>query len=324
MQRTLTLRVTRIAELTPEVRCIEFEHPWGGRLPGYGAGAHIDVHTPGGFVRPYSLARAPQPAADGTVERYVIGVKHETGGRGGSAALHTQVHEGDLLAVGAPRNAFALEPASRHLLLAGGIGLTPLLAMAETLHAAARPFTLAVFARGRRWLPFARELSALGPALALHFDDPAAPEKLDLATLLAAPAAGARLYTCGPAGFMQAVQQHAAAAGWPEDRVHREFFAAPGGGEAAPGEPFTLWLARRGARVPVAAGQRAVDALAEAGVAVPTSCEEGLCGSCVVAWGPGGSAPEHHDLCLGAAERRTKLALCCARAPRGGTLVLDL
>jgi ferredoxin-NADP reductase len=325
MNRTLTVRVARISEATPEVRVFEFEHPWGGRLPGYSAGAHLDVHTPGGFVRPYSLARAPLgAAADGTVERYVIGVKREAAGRGGSAALHTQLHEGDLVAVGAPRNAFPLQPAPRHLLLAGGIGLTPLLAMAEELQHAGGPFTLAVFARSRRLLPFARELAALGPALRLHLDDPAAAEKLDLAALLAAPEPGARLYLCGPAGFMQAAQQAATAAGWPDEQVHREFFAAPDGSALAAGEPFTLRLARRGGVVAVAAGQRAVDALAEAGVDVPTSCEEGLCGSCVVGWRPEGAAPEHRDLCLTGAERRTKVALCCSRAPRGGTLVLDL
>lgn len=323
--RTLTLRVARIAELTPEVRAFEFVHPWGGRLPGHAPGDHVDVHTPGGFVRPYSLARAPQgAAADGTVERYVIAVKREPAGRGGSAAMHAQVHEGDLLAVGVPRSAFPLEPASRHRLLAGGIGLTPLLAMAEALQQGGRPFTLAVFARSRALLPFGRELAALGAALQLHLDDPAAPEKLDIATLVAAPDPAERLYTCGPAGFMHAVQQAAAAAGWAPERVHREYFAAPDGGAAAHGEPFTLKLARRGSVVPVAADQRAVDALAEAGVDVPTSCEEGLCGSCVVGWRPEGDAPEHRDLCLTGAQRRGQVALCCSRAPRGGTLVLDL
>src|SRR4051812_23680976 len=142
LERTLTVRVERISRETPEILAFELAHPWGRTLPGYEAGAHIDVHMPGGFSRQYSLARwslsnAPSHAA----ASYVIGVKREAQSRGGSASMHERVREGDLLAISAPRNTFALrEEAGHHLLMAGGIGMTPLLAMAQALAARGASF----------------------------------------------------------------------------------------------------------------------------------------------------------------------------------------
>ena len=325
LDRILTVRVDRITRLTPEVSSFELVHPAGRPLPAYAAGAHIDVHLPGGFMRTYSLARAPQRAAPGGVgeARYLIGVKREPVSRGGSAALHDRVREGDLLAIGSPRNTFPLHAAARHhLLLAGGIGLTPLLAMAQQLARDGAAFTLCVFARSRALLPFAEALAALGNAVRPHLDDPAEPEKLDLRALLAAPAPslGTHLYLCGPAGFMQAAL--AAAAHWPEDTVHLEYFAPPEG-DAAKGEdqPFVLRLARRGIDVSVTADASAVDALHDVGIDVPTSCAQGVCGTCVVSWT--GGEPEHRDHCLSATERRHKVALCCSRA-KAGWLEVDL
>jgi vanillate O-demethylase ferredoxin subunit len=327
--RVLTLRVERLAPLTPEVALVEFGHPWGGRLPGYTPGSHLDVHLPGGFMRQYSLARAMPPSADGRCERYVIGVKREAASRGGSASLHERVRAGDLLAVSAPRNTFALvEGASHHLLLAGGIGLTPLLCMAESLAAAGRAdFTLCVFARSRALLPFAEALESLAHrapgCVRLHLDDPSEPDKLDLHALLAGRAPGAQLYLCGPGGFMAAARRQAAA--WPDEAVHVEYFAPPAGspGGDLPMEPFVLQLARSGVRVPVAAGQTAVAALHDLGLDIPVSCEQGLCGTCVVGWSAG--EPEHRDYCLSGAERRQRVALCCSRArAAAGPLVVDL
>jgi vanillate monooxygenase ferredoxin subunit len=321
MSRTLTVRVERITPMTAEVSTFELVHASGGRLPAFQPGAHIDVHTPGGFTRQYSLAMAA--LRPGAVERYVIGVKREPTGRGGSAALHARVRAGDLLAVSTPRNGFMLDGgASHHLLLAGGIGITPLLAMAQHLHRCGGSFTLCVFARSRAHLAFADDLTALAPNVRLHFDDPAATEKIDLVTALAQHRADEHLYLCGPAGFMHAART--AASGWPESAVHLEYFAAPDAGAADSGTPFRLRLARRGTSLTVGAGQTAAQALHDIGIEVPTSCEQGLCGTCVVGWLPDdGSQPEHHDFCLTAAERRHKVALCCARA-RGGVLVVDL
>jgi vanillate monooxygenase ferredoxin subunit len=319
LDRTLTVRVTRITRQTPEILAFELAHPQGRALPAYSAGAHLDVHMPGGFMRQYSIARAPaaEPGAP-----YLIAVKREPASRGGSAAMHQRVREGDLLPVSLPRNTFPLRAeARRHLLLAGGIGMTPLLAMAQALARSGADFQLCCFARSHEQLAFAEALRepALAPHVRLHFDDPAALQKIDLGRLLAEPAAGTHLYVCGPAGFMQAVR--AAAAQWPDEAVHTEYFAPPASSEAGEDSPFELVLARRGITVPVAAGQSAVGALHELGIDIPTSCEQGLCGTCVVDLLEGEA--EHRDHCLSSTERRHRLALCCSRA-RSPRLVLDL
>jgi len=317
LERTLTVRVERISRQTPEILAFELAHPWGRPLPSYEAGAHIDVHMPGGFSRPYSLARAPCGA-----NSYVIGVKRELDSRGGSASMHERVREGDLLAISAPRNTFPLrEEAAHHLLMAGGIGMTPLLAMAQALAARGASFTLCVFARSEEHLAFAGALRdpALAPHLRLHLDQGDASQRIDLRALLARPAPGTHLYVCGPGGFMQAVRD--AAAHWPEDALHAEYFAAPTDAGAAAGLPFTLKLAKRGITVPVAADQTAVDALHEVGIDIPVSCQQGLCGTCVVEGD--GEGAEHRDFCLTGSERRHKVALCCSRA-KGLELELQL
>ncbi|MCW5634809.1 MAG: oxidoreductase [Rubrivivax sp.] len=335
LDRTLTVRVARKRRLTDDVVALELVHPRGGTLPGYRAGAHIDVHLPGGFTRQYSLAAAEPraPVAGAGCTHYLIAAKREQPGRGGSASLHERVHEGDLLAVSTPRNTFPLHAeAAHHLMLAGGIGLTPLLAMAQQLQREGAPFTLCVFARSRAHLAFADALAALAPNVRLHLDEPAAGEPaqhLDIAALLRHPAPGTHLYLCGPAGFMQAVR--AASAHWPDDCVHMEYFAPPDApaGQAAGDEPFTLVVAGRGIEVAVAADQSAVEALHELGIDVPTSCSQGMCGTCVVplvADATSGAAgePDHRDHCLSATERRHKVALCCSRARAGGRLVVEL
>ena len=320
-ERTLTVRVDRISRETPEILAFELAHPWGRALPGYEPGAHIDVHMPGGFSRQYSLARwssdAPSNAAS-----YVIGVKREAASRGGSASMHERVREGDLLAISAPRNTFPLRAeAGRHLLLAGGIGMTPLLAMAQALAARGADFTLCIFARSEEHLAFAGALrdAAVAAHLRLHLDQGDASQRIDLRALLAEREPGTHLYVCGPGGFMKAVRE--AAAHWPEDALHAEYFAAPAGANTATGLPFTLKLAQRGIRVPVAADQTAVDALHDVGIDIPVSCQQGLCGTCVVE--ADGEGAEHRDHCLTGSERRTRVALCCSRA-KGQELVLQL
>lgn len=321
LERTLTVRVERISRETPEILAFELAHPWGRTLPGYEAGAHIDVHMPGGFSRQYSLARwsagAPSNAAS-----YVIGVKREAASRGGSASMHERVREGDLLAISAPRNTFPLrEEAKHHLLLAGGIGMTPLLAMAQALAARGADFTLCVFARSEEHLAFAGALrdAALAPHVRLHLDQGDVSQRIDLHALLSDRAPDTHLYVCGPGGFMQAVRD--AAARWPEDALHAEYFAAPTDAHTTTGLPFTLKLLQRGISVPVAADQTAVDALHEVGIDIPVSCQQGLCGTCVV--DGDGEGAEHRDFCLTGSERRHKVALCCSRA-KGQELVLQL
>jgi ferredoxin-NADP reductase len=318
--RILTLRVADARALTPEIRCLELVHPAALPLPAYAPGAHVHVHLPGGFSRPYSLAFAPEPLGAG-VRRYVIGVKREPASRGASASVHERVAPGDLLPVSAPRNTFAIAaPADHHLLLAAGIGLTPLLCMAQHLHASGQPFTLCVFARSAQHLAFEPQLRALGDSVRLHHDDPRSPLKIALGPLLSMPKAGTHLYLCGPAGFMAAARQ--AAAAWPDDALHLEYFAPPESAAGdAPGVAFTLRLARSGIEVPVAADQTAVEALHEWGIDVPTSCEQGVCGTCVVPLRAGQA--DHRDYCLTGAERLHKVALCCSRA-KDPVLEVDL
>jgi len=323
LDRILTVRVQRIVRQTDEVASFEFVHPQGRTLPGYSAGAHIDVHLPGGFMRPYSLACAPDAAQP---LRYLIGVKREPASRGGSVALHERVRVGDLLAIGSPRNSFPLHAdAPHHLLLAGGIGLTPLLAMAQQLQRQGASFTLAVFVRSRAHVAFASELSALGPNVRLHFDDLHVGAKGDIDAFFANAAPQTHAYLCGPAAFMRRVLDAAADAEWAEERLHLEYFAPPETSSVAGSdEPFVLCLARRGIELPVAADQSAVDALHDMGIDVPTSCEQGVCGTCVVGWrAVGGDEPVHRDHCLSRIERRAKVALCCSRA-QGGRLVVEL
>jgi ferredoxin-NADP reductase/ferredoxin len=319
LDRTLTLRVQRIVPLTPDISAFEFVHPRGLGLPGYAPGAHIDVHTPGGFMRQYSLAEAPP--AHGAPDA----LPHRRQARGGQprrlGGLARAGAVGDLLAVSAPRNTFALHAeASRHLLLAGGIGLTPLLAMAQQLARDGAEFTLCVFARSREHLAFGDALAALGDRVRLHFDDPAAPENS-----ISRP--------CWPARRAARISTSAArpASCWPCSAPPRtgpttrctSSTSRPLKPPATtmPPEPFTLQLAQRGLSVEVAAGQSAVQALHELGIEVPTSCEQGICGTCVVGWHAG--EPEHRDFCLSATERRSKVALCCSRA-KSRTLTVDL
>ncbi|RZI97447.1 MAG: oxidoreductase [Variovorax sp.] len=320
-ERNLTVRVARIQRQTPEILSFELVHPAGRALPGYQAGAHIDVFMPGGFARQYSLACNAD--ADGhEASRYLIGVKREAASRGGSASMHGRVREGDLLPISTPRNSFPIRhEARRHLLLAGGIGMTPLLAMAQALARAKADFRLCVFVRSEAHLAFAESLRdpLLAPHVSLHFDAAEAPQKIDLRRLLATREGDTQLYVCGPGGFMQAVRE--AAVHWPEDAVHTEYFAAPTDVAGATGKPFVLRLARRGIRVPVAGDQSAVDALHEVGIDIPVSCEQGLCGTCVV--DAEGEGAAHRDFCLTRSERVHKVALCCSRAS-GEELVIDL
>lgn len=321
LDRILTVRVARITRETPEILAFELAHPRGRTLPGFSAGAHIDLHVPGGFMRQYSLAQAAPP--NGGAGHYVIGVKLEGASRGGSASMHDRVQVGDLLAISAPRNTFPIHAqAQRHVLLAAGIGLTPMLSMAQQLARERADFSLCVFARSREHLAFAHALAepALAPHVRLHFDAADAKEKIDLQGLLATHPRGTHLYMCGPAGFIKAVR--AASSHWSDDCVHLEYFAAPdANADADTNEPFSLKLAQRNITVEVARDQSAVEALHDLGIDVPMSCEQGLCGTCVVGYSNG--EPDHRDFCLSASERTRKLALCCSRA-KSGTITIDI
>lgn len=317
------LRVT-VARKTPVAEGIcafELVAADGNALPAFSAGAHIDVHLPGGLVRQYSLCNAP-----GETHRYLIGVLREPASRGGSAALHEAVLEGQALTISAPRNHFPLiEPAARSLLLAGGIGITPLLAMAERLSVQGADFSLHYAVRSRSRAAFVDRLAAAPYAsqVSLHFDDEAPAQRLSLPAVIGAAPAGTHLYVCGPKGFIDAVLAQARAQGWPEGQLHWEFFANDAGAPRDSDEAFEVELASSGRVVVVPRGLSIVQALADAGVEVMTSCEQGVCGTCLTPVRAG--APDHRDAYLTPEEQAAndQMLLCCSRA-KSARLVLDL
>jgi vanillate O-demethylase ferredoxin subunit len=292
----------------------------GAALPAYEPGSHIDVHVPDGPVRRYSLCGdATDPS------RYRIAVLHEPASRGGSRGMHERVAEGAALQISAPRNHFPLAAAAaHHLLLAGGIGITPLLAMARSLASDGQAFTLHYATRSRERTAFEAELraSAFADRVHFHHDDGAPAQRLDLPTLLARPQPGQHLYVCGPQGFMDAVLSTARAEGWPEAQLHWEYFSAPAtptDGDSA----FEVQLGRDGRVVLVPVGRSVVQALADAGVVLPTSCEQGICGTCLT--GVIDGQPDHRDQYLTPEEQAAcdQFLPCCSRA-KSARLVLDL
>ncbi|MEY4710706.1 MAG: hypothetical protein RIS88_156, partial [Pseudomonadota bacterium] len=247
----------------------------GGPLPAFSAGSHIDVHLPGAIVRQYSLCNDEQET-----HRYRIAVLRDPASRGGSIAMHDRVKAGDTLTISAPRNHFPLMSSPFSLLLAGGIGITPLLCMAQRLAATDRDFRLHYCTRSVSRTAFRDRVAAFGDRARLHLDDGDAAQKLDLPAALAAAPAGSRLYVCGPSGFIEFVVSTAKAAGWPADHIHLEYFgAAPQ--DTLGDQAFELRLASTGKTYTVPADQTVIAALQAQGVEVLVSCEQGVCGTCL-------------------------------------------
>ncbi|GAB3626199.1 PDR/VanB family oxidoreductase [Pandoraea terrae] len=317
---TLTVQVARRCIEAEGIVSFELASPDGRELPAFDAGAHIDVHVPGGLVRQYSLCNAPHERS-----RYRIAVLREAQSRGGSAGMHDAVREGDEIRIGVPRNHFALASgAGRHLLLAGGIGLTPLLCMAEHLARTGGAFEMHYCTRSRSRAAFLERIanSAWAEHVQYHFDDEDDAQRLRADALLAQARRDTHLYVCGPQGFMNAMLDTARAHGWPEDRLHYEFFAAPAAG-ASHDAAFEVRLARSGRTVLIPADCTVTKALADAGVDVPVSCEQGICGTCITRVLEG--EPDHRDLYLAPEEqaRNDQFLPCCSRA-KSRQLVLDL
>jgi len=316
---TLSVRVARKAAETFEISTIDLVAADGSSLPPFTAGAHIDVHLPNGMVRQYSLCNDPADAG-----RYQLGVLKDMASRGGSRAVHEQLAVGDTLTISTPRNLFPLAPSAvHHLLLAGGIGITPLLAMAETLHREHASFTLHHATRSRERAPFAARMRAApwNAQVRRHHDDQPA-TVLDIAATLRNAPADSHLYVCGPKGFMNAVLDTARSSGWPEDRLHFEFFSgevAPVAGDA----PFEVELARSGRVIVIDADRTVAQALDAAGVLLPTSCEQGVCGTCLTRVIAG--TPDHRDQYLTPEEQAAndQFTPCCSRA-KSPRLVIDL
>ena len=317
MNAPIASRRARVADIRPAARDVlrlDLVSADGRPLPAFEPGAHIDVHVPGGPVRQYSLCGDPS-----NPERYIIAVKREAAGRGGSLAIHTSLEVGSILGISPPRNNFRLVVGQhRNIFIAGGIGITPIQAMIMTLHATAGDWELHYCARSEEHAAFYDELKALGPERvhAYFSEEPI----LDVAALTREPAPGAHLYCCGPEGLMTAVA--AATAHWPEGHVHFEWFTAPERDESA-NQSFEVELKRSGMVLAVPAEQSIIETLRDHGIVVPSSCEEGVCGTCETQVLAG--EPDHRDLILSPQERKAnKSMMICVSRAKGGRLILDL
>lgn len=324
---TLSLRVASARMIAADIRLFELVSADASALPGWSAGAHVRVHLPTGLVRAYSLCNTPQQR-----DRYVIAVKREAASRGGSAWMHEQLGEGSVLQVAAPQNAFPLIADERApLLLAAGIGITPLYAMATELAQQGRRHRLHFFARSLGHAAFFHELAGVSHGVSIHLGLDGREADAAIAATLAATACATPLYVCGPAPFIEAARRHALAAGWHAHDFHAELFAAPGAAAPLPASapssdaeaPFELVLQRSGVQCTVLPGQSIVAAAAQVGVVIGTSCGEGFCGSCESRVLDG--QPLHRDSVLSATERTsgTTMLPCVSRCS-GARLVLDL
>ncbi|MCZ4303463.1 PDR/VanB family oxidoreductase [Zoogloeaceae bacterium G21618-S1] len=315
----LHVRVARRTQLAEDIIGLSLAPVADTPLPPVTAGAHIDLTLPNGLVRQYSLASTDLR------EGYQIGILLDPTSRGGSASAHRDIAVGDTIRISAPRNHFPLvEGARQSLLFAGGIGITPMISMADTLDATGADFTLHYCVRSAGRAAFRERLRQAPYATKTHFhiDDRADSPPLDARAALAHPTADTHLYVCGPNGFLDHIISTARDMGWAETNIHFERFSAPPTTAVDDGS-FELALAKSARTVHVNAGQSAAQALFAAGIALPMSCEQGLCGTCLTTVLDG--EPDHRDMFLTDAEKaaNTCFTPCCSRA-RSARLVIDL
>jgi vanillate O-demethylase ferredoxin subunit len=300
-----------------DICSFELMDPQGRALPPFAAGAHIDVHPDGGPVRQYSLCND-----SAETHRYQIAVLRDPASRGGSVAMHA-LETGQTLRISDPKNHFPLAPHARHsVLLAGGIGITPILCMAERLWLTGGSFELHYCTRSIARAAFVRRIreSTFAGRVHFYFDDEG--QRLDARKVLGKPQPDVHVYVCGPAGFMDSILSAARDADWPEERLHREYFAAAPANRHDDGG-FEVQIASTGVVIRVSAEESIVAALANMGVEVPVSCEQGVCGTCLTRVLEG--TPDHRDLFLTSDERARgdQFTPCCSRA-KSARLVLDL
>ncbi|MDG2428275.1 MAG: Rieske 2Fe-2S domain-containing protein [Acidimicrobiales bacterium] len=289
----------------------------GKPLPTPQPGAHIDVHLPNGLVRQYSLTNAP-----GQGSLYRLGVKLESDSRGGSSCLHETVKEGDVLAISEPRNNFSLRrDAVKTLLVAGGIGVTPLLSMAHTLRNNKLDYELHYFAQTDGHLAFPEVLQEFGDAVVLHLGlSPEATSK-ELTALLLGYKSAMHVYVCGPGPMLEAARRIASEEGWPDTAVHFEYFRNTI--EIDSSSSFEVSLARSALTLEIPSGKTILEILRANGITLMSSCEQGACGTCEVPVVEGD--PEHQDVYLNDSEKAAgqRIMTCVSRA-KSPRLVLDI
>lgn len=313
------MRLASVSTVGDDIRAFEFE-PINGNPPGINAaGAHIDVHLPNGLVRQYSII-----SHDSSTQRYKIAVKCEHNGRGGSKAMH-ELQQGDVVKLGPIRNNFMLyENASKFILIAGGIGLTPMLSMANRLDAINKPFQLHLCARYENAIPFAPEIKAgsLSDRSTIHLDTDTGGSSFDVDAAFGQPDAHTLIYICGPQGFMNWLKGEALKRGWNEENIRIESFAAPIAADIE-NHPFQVELAKTGRVIEVTPGQTVLDALHHAGLDVPYACMQGTCGTCIAPVLEG--EVDHRDAFLSDSEKAANTAMClCVSRAAGDKLVVDI
>lgn len=309
----LKMRVAGIERHPGGVNVYTFRHPWREALPRGAPGAHVDVRLPDGRTRQYSLCGDPDD-----LSLYKIAIKREESGRGASKWLHDNLEVGNVAFVSTPRNNFPInEDATHHVLVAGGIGVTPFLAYVRDFLRRGKGFRLHYCAQSAQ-APLIEELRAqCGPdRLTSYFSD-AGGQRFDAERTFAEVRAGAHVYCCGPQRLIDGVR--AATSHWPEGKVHFEVFQ-PTPDESFVAEPFDITLASTGETLRVPADKSALEVLRAHGLALPSSCELGVCGSCECGYRDG--IVLHRDSVLSTTARQDRMMLCVSRARVGVTLAL--
>lgn len=316
MSETLKVRVSERELQGRDVVVLSLESIDGGELPSFTPGAHISLHLGEGLTRQYSLCGSPLNR-----HQYRLGILKDPTSRGGSVAAHA-LQPDDEITISEPRNLFELELNAEHtLLFGGGIGVTPMLAMADELNRAGKSFELHYCGRSRDRLAFLAELDSCSWAerVRVHVDDGGDEQRLNLNTLLPGYSAVGQVYVCGPEGFMDWVIASAQEAGYPDKKIHKEYFSreAEVGGRA-----FEVEVPELDLSVIVSEDESIVAALAKAGIKVKVSCEQGICGTCLANVSCG--IPEHRDEYLTEEERldNDQILLCCSRA-KSDRLVIE-
>lgn len=313
--RTLKpMKVVRAEWVANDVRLFELRGADGEELTQFTAGAHVAVATPDGSIRKYSLCNDPEER-----DRYQIAVKREASGRGGSISMVDNVQVGDVVEVSSPKNDFALvaSPAG-YTLIAGGIGITPMLAMARALKSGGKRFKLYYLTRSPELTAFRDVL--LSPAfkgnVVVHHDGGDPQKAFDLWQILEKPSG--HVYCCGPRALMDAVKDMTGH--WSSAAVHFEAFQEASAAKIDDRD-FTLVIKKSGERILVPAGTTILEALRSRGYAVPSSCESGTCGSCKTTLVSG--KPDHRDLVLTEQEKEKYIMVCVSRAD-SGDIVVDI
>ena len=315
-----TLRVAQRIEDAEDVVVLELVSDDDAPLPEFSAGAHLDIYLGNNLVRQYSICSDPADRY-----RYRLGILRETKSRGGSSFVHANINEGDLVEVGLPRNNFLCNEAAKHsVLIAGGIGITPILAMAHRLDALGADYSIHYCCRSPERVAFRSVLvnGPFAPNVKLHLGDNPSSQRFSFSEEVGAPEPGAHVYVCGPAGFTDAILASARDFGWPDALLHTESFTAQTHSEAGD-RPLKITALRSGVTVEVAADQSIAAALVDAGIDIPLACEQGICGTCVTGVLEG--EPLHRDEYLSDEEKRSNkvMTVCCSRA-RSEFLVLDV